>query len=223
MAKRQRIAFYGGTFDPVHRAHLEIAGRVSELFELDQFVFVPARRAPHKISRDVSSAFHRHAMLALATRDDSRVCVSTFELERPERQYTVDTLAHYRERFGQSADLFFVMGADSWAEIDTWHQWERLTDLTSLIVVTRPGSEVTSRRLNDVEVVDLRRQGSSSTGTLTGGNRVYITDAVNVDISATAIREAAGRADYEQLTTLVTSEVANYIRKYGLYRNTNEG
>ena len=96
MDQRQRIAIYGGTFDPVHLGHIEIALRVSQLFAIDQFLFVPARVPPHKVDREVSSGFHRHAMLALATAPHAKLCVSTFELERPERQYTVDTLDHFR-------------------------------------------------------------------------------------------------------------------------------
>lgn len=223
MDKRKRIAIYGGTFDPVHSGHLEIARRVSQLFEIDQFLFVPARLAPHKLKREVSSGFHRYAMLALATREDARLCVSTFELERPERQYTVDTLAHYCTRLGESADLFFVMGADSWSEITSWHEWERLMKLTTLIVVTRPGFEFTSPNAQDAEVVDVRGRGAGFVAQLKEGEKkVYITDAVNRDVSATAARQAASENDYQKLEEFVPSEVANYIRKYGLYRNTNE-
>ncbi len=146
MDQRKRIAIYGGTFDPVHVGHLEIGKRISQLFAIDQFLFVPARQAPHKQDRDVSSGFHRYAMLALATQNDPALCISTFELDGPGRQYTVDTLAHFRSRFGDSAELFFVMGADSWAEITTWRDWEKLTTLASLIVVTRPGFELEALR-----------------------------------------------------------------------------
>jgi nicotinate-nucleotide adenylyltransferase len=223
MGKRKRIAIYGGTFDPVHSGHLEIAKRVSQLFEIDEFLFVPARLAPHKLKSEVSSGFHRYAMLVLATREDPGLCVSTFELERPERQYTVDTLAHYGARLGESADLFFVMGTDSWSEITSWHEWERLMKLATLIVVTRPGFEFTSPNAHDAEVVDMRGQGTGLVAQFKEGEKkVYITDALNRDVSATAVRQAAIENDYQRLEELVPSEVANYIRKYGLYRNTNE-
>src|SRR5687767_12107559 len=117
MQERKRIAIYGGTFDPVHLGHLQIARSVSQIFAIDQFLFVPARLAPHKADREVSSGFHRYAMLALATRNDPRLCVSTFELEGRERQYTVETLDHFRSQMGEHTDLFFVMGFDSWSEI----------------------------------------------------------------------------------------------------------
>ena len=116
MEQPQRVAIYGGTFDPVHRGHLAIARQVSTLFDIDEFLFVPARVAPHKLNREVSSALHRYAMLALATKDDPRLRISTAEINGPGTQYTVDTLSHFRARFGDAAELFFVLGADSWLD-----------------------------------------------------------------------------------------------------------
>ena len=159
MEQPKRIAIYGGTFDPVHSGHLEIARRVTQFFGIDEFLFVPAMVAPHKLDREVLPALHRYAMLALATRTDSRLCISTFELDRPGRRYTVDTLFHFRSRFGESADLFFVMGADSWGEITTWRDWRRLMTLANLIVVTRPGYDISAAPAmaeTAASIVDLR-------------------------------------------------------------------
>lgn len=204
MDQRKRIAIYGGTFDPVHMGHLEIGRRLSQVFEINQFLFVPARQAPHKQDREPTSGFHRYAMLALATHNEPGLCVSTFELDAPGRQYTVDTLTHFRSHFGESTDLFFVMGADSWTEITTWREWEKLTTLANLIVVTRPGFKL--------EVPEPEP----------GSKKVFVSDAVMIDVSATQVRAAARANDEEKLNRLVPREVANYIRKYGLYRNTNE-
>ena len=142
MSGKKRIAFYGGTFDPVHLGHLTVASTVSRIFEIDELLFVPAWIAPHKRDREVTPAIHRYAMLALATQHDARLRISRFELEAPDRSYTVETLAHFRAELGESAELFFVMGADSWAEIKTWREWERLLTMTNHIVVTRPGYEI---------------------------------------------------------------------------------
>jgi nicotinate-nucleotide adenylyltransferase len=227
MEQRKRIAIYGGTFDPVHSGHLEIARRVSQLFAIDEFLFVPARVAPHKLAREVSSSLHRYAMLALATRADPRLCISTFELESPERQYTVDTLFQFRARFGESADLFFVMGADSWAEITTWREWQRLMSLANLIVVTRPGYEVSTEHVGAetaARVVDVRGLTAEHSSQMVepGVPRIFVTDAVMHDVSATAVRQAAGEIGAGGLNKLVPLEVADYIRKYKLYRNTHE-
>ncbi len=227
MDQRKRIAIYGGTFDPVHVGHLEIARRVSQLFAIDEFLFVPARAAPHKLDREVSSPLHRYAMLALATQTEPRLLVSTFELDEPTRQYTVDTLTHFRSQSEAYADLFFVMGADSWAEITTWREWERLMTLANLIVVTRPGVEFSAANVGGAvaaRVVDIRGQTGASDPILVepGSRKIFVTDVVAMDVSATQIRQAARENRGADLDKLVPPEVADYIRKYRLYRNKNE-
>jgi len=199
----KRIALYGGTFDPVHSGHVEIARKVSELFEIEKVLFIPAQVAPHKVGRAVTEPIHRYAMLALATQNDPRLSISTFELDAPDRRYTVHTVEHFRTKFGDSTELFFIMGADSWSEITTWREWERLLTTINHIVVTRPGHEVD----RTLPVPDAR---------------VLFTDAVMVDVSATSIRRLAAAGRFAELAQLVPEAVAEYIRKYELYRDTNE-
>ncbi len=226
MNGRKRIAIYGGTFDPVHLGHIEVAKRVSELFEIDELRFVPAQVAPHKLTLPVTPAIHRYAMLVLATQQDPRLRVSTFELDTPDRRYTVDTLAHFSSEFGESADLFFLMGADSWSEITTWRGWERMLALVNHIVVSRPGYDINLDLVNSSQrerIVDLR--GSKQIPKVVNeaaGEKIFITDAVMLENSATQIRRALREDDWNQLTRLVPSPVADYIRKYELYRESNE-
>jgi nicotinate-nucleotide adenylyltransferase len=196
----KRIALYGGTFDPVHAGHLEVARRVSQLFEIDKVVFIPAQLAPHKVGRPVTEPIHRYAMLVLATQDDPRLVVSAFELEAPNRRYTVDTVGEFQRMLGDDTELFFIMGADSWSEITTWRDWERLLKMTNHIVVTRPGYEVPPAP-----------EGL--------GDRISFTDAVMKDISATNIRRLASAGRHEELKDLVPQTVANYIKKYQIYRD----
>ena len=199
-----RIAFYGGTFDPVHIGHLEIARRVSRVFEIDKVVFIPAQVAPHKVGRPVTEPIHRYAMLALATQADPQLVVSTFELDAPDRRYTVDTVEHFQRELGDSNELFFIMGADSWSEITTWRDWERLLTMINHIVVTRPGFESSKSHVGEL------------------GERVVFTDAVMLDISATNIRRMASEGRYEDLAGLLPGPVLEYIRKYQIYRELNE-
>ncbi len=225
---RKRIAIYGGTFDPIHAGHLEIARQVSQLFAIDEFLFMPARLAPHKFDREVSPSLDRYAMLALATRNDAKLVVSRFELDAPERQYTVDTLSYFRSRLGKTADLFFVLGADSWGEIRTWRNWERLMTLANLIVVTRPGFEVsgahlgaeTARRIMDVRGFTIEQVAPMLLHS--DEQRIFVTDVVMCDVSATEVRQVAQKDSGAGLEKMVPPGVAEYIRKYGLYRNRNE-
>jgi nicotinate-nucleotide adenylyltransferase len=224
MNRGKRIALYGGTFDPVHLGHLKVAKRVSELFEIDEVLFVPAQIAPHKISREVTPPLHRYAMLALATQNEPGLRISTFELEAPDRRYTVDTLAHFKRELGGRTDLFFIMGADSWSEITSWHEWEQLLTMANHIVVTRPGYEMSAGHVTPVvaeRIVDLRGLDESrATKTVLGfrDERIFITDAVVMDVSATDIRRAARESD-DQLAKMVPAAVANYINKYGIYKD----
>ncbi|MDQ1637353.1 MAG: nicotinate-nucleotide adenylyltransferase [Pyrinomonadaceae bacterium] len=226
MDQRKRIAIYGGTFDPVHLGHLEIGRRVSQFFVIDEFLFMPARVAPHKVGQEAASALDRYAMLALATQDEPRLSVSRFELDGPGQQYTVDTLAHFRASCSELDELFFVMGADSWAEITTWREWQRLVTLANLIVVTRPGHQTFIEDFAGAasQIVDLRGENDPATfePVEVEALKIFVTDAVMMDVSATAVRRAARADDEEELKRLVPPSVADYIRKYGLYRNTNE-
>ena len=227
MKRRRRIALYGGTFDPVHVGHAAVARSLLQLFGLDEVIFVPAFVAPHKRERRVSPALDRYAMLALATQGERRFRVSAVEMNAPERPYTVDTLTHFREAYGETARLFFVMGADSWEEITTWREWERVLTLTDQLVVTRPGYELSADHVTDEirgRIVDVRGATRERVGgelESSEGTRVYLTDAANVAAAATDVRAVVGRGDWGSLGALVAPAVAEYIRKYGLYRETD--
>lgn len=221
MVVKKRAAIYGGTFDPVHNGHLKVARRVQKLFGLDELFFVPACVPPHKRGAGISPAFHRFAMLALATQQDEPLRVSTLELDNPERPYAVETVARMREQLGADYRLFFVMGADSWSEITTWREWQRLLTMCDHVVVSRPGYEL-NKPAAGANLIDLRGKTDDEIGALisqSASPAVFVTDAVFEDVSATEIRAAARQRDADALTKMVPREVATYIEKYGLYRN----
>jgi nicotinate-nucleotide adenylyltransferase len=219
MATR-RAAIYGGTFDPVHNGHMTVARSIAQLFTLDQLIFVPACTPPHKRGAGISPAFHRFAMLVLATEDDASFRISTIELDEPERPYAVDTVARIENQLGSDWRLFFIMGADSWAEITTWHEWQKLLGMCDQIVVTRPGYELVEA--NGAAVSDVRGMSEDDVSVLIEGHterQAFFTDAAILDVSATAIRAAARAGDHETLLEAVPETIANYIEKYELYRN----
>jgi nicotinate-nucleotide adenylyltransferase len=214
----KRVAIYGGTFDPVHNGHVEVARAVLKLFELDELWFVPAWAPPHKRNANITSAFHRFAMLALATEADQRLLISTVELDAPDRPYAVDTIARMLR---PDRRLFFLIGADSWNEITTWFEWQKLLTLCDLIVATRPGYEIATAPA-EANVVDLRDKSAIDVRRVSEEQappRVFITDVVNVDVSATTVRSLARESDVEGLKTIMPGAVADYIGKHRLYKN----
>jgi len=216
----RRIAAYGGTFDPLHNGHLEIVRAIVRDFGLDQLLIIPAHRPPHKGSRTIAGDYHRFAMAVLASLDEPRVSVSTLELEAPDRPYTFETVERLRIDLGTETRLFFVIGADSFEEINTWREPARLLSSTNLIVVTRPGHDVSASHLDDrfrSTIVDLRgREGDLQLGEGLREHHIFVTGCVNNVVSSTQIRQRM--RDGESIRDLVPSRVADYIRKYELYR-----
>jgi len=228
---RRRIGIYGGTFDPVHCGHIGVAEAVSNAFALDRIIFVPAFTPPHKRKRTISSPFHRMAMLALATADSSKMFVSTVELEAPSRPYTIETLGRLRTEL-RPARLFFVMGADSFGDVTSWREYEAILSEYDVVVVTRPGypeHDASDGAQNGEEAVGaLAPQISRRIVDLRGGAypsdedlkspRIYLTDYVSIDVSATGIREAARQG--RPIDGLVPPSVAAYVEKYRLYQKS---
>jgi nicotinate-nucleotide adenylyltransferase len=218
----ERIGIYGGTFDPVHNGHIEIARRVARNFDLDHLLIVPTSRPPHKDHGSISDTYHRYAMAVLATTDDPRLLVSTVEIEAPDRPYTYQTVERLREQYGDEHQFFFIMGADSFAELDTWREPERLLAGVNVIVAARPGVEIELAGLPEkieANIVDLRgesRKPSVETESGAKQTKVFLTDYVRADISSTEIRRMAGEG--RSIKDMVPPTVADYIEKYKLYR-----
>ena len=204
----------------MHNGHIEVVRAIVRNFLLDQLLIIPANRPPHKGSRAISHAYHRFTMAVLASLDEPRVLVSTIELEAPDRSYTFETVARLRSAFGARTRLFFVVGADSFEEINTWRENARLLSSTNVIVVTRPGHDVGSSHLDErfrSTVVDLRgRDGELGMEADLNEYHIYVTGYVNTGISATEIRQRV--RDGESIEGLVPPRVADYIEKYELYR-----
>jgi nicotinate-nucleotide adenylyltransferase len=228
--RHSRIALYGGTFDPVHDGHLAVARELLKLFSLDEVLFIPAHVAPHKRNVPPASAYHRHAMLALATQDETRFRISTVELDEPRKPYTIETILRLRDTLG-GGQMVFVMGADSWEEITTWREWERVLALVATVVVTRPGYELRTEHVSAAvreRIVDLRGEPGEEAvraAEMSGEPRIYFTDAVKLDISSSNIRRAVGAAGADETLEgriQVPQPVAKYIKKYRLYREAHE-
>jgi nicotinate-nucleotide adenylyltransferase len=214
----RKLAFFGGTFDPVHGGHLKIAKRLVDLFQLDEFLFLPAFHAPHKAVSKPTSGYHRFAMLSLATADEPRIAVSTLELDHAESRYSFDTLTELIS-LNRNDRVLFVMGGDSWRDIKTWHRWEEVLLLTDIIVVSRPGYTISFDHVTETvraRIEDVR--GNADRVPLWKSPAIFITDAVHFDVSSTEIRNDIRDDDVLDRTDDVPEVVAKYIEKYELYR-----
>jgi nicotinate-nucleotide adenylyltransferase len=134
----QRLGILGGTFNPIHFGHLAAAEEVRERLKLDRILFIPSFIPPHKREEIVPHADLRMEMVRLATKGNPFFEPSEIEIDRGGRSYTIDTVGALRMIFPGS-DLYFITGLDSFLEIQTWHDWERLLTLSNFVVISRPG------------------------------------------------------------------------------------
>lgn len=198
----RRLGILGGTFDPIHHAHLVAAEEACYQLELDQVLFVPAGDPPHKLRRSISTAAHRLRMLELAIAGRPHLGLSRVDVDRSGPSYTVEALRLLRAEWGPGPTFYFVEGSDSLADLPTWYQPERLLELTELAVVRRPDAPV------DVAALEERLPGLEA--------RLHWVDMPLLDISATDLRARvrAGRP----ISFLVPAAVEAYIYEHGLYR-----
>jgi len=212
----QRIAVFGGSFDPIHLGHLVPTIHALETFQFDAVHLVPSGRPPHKQGSPLAPVIHRYAMVALATLPYARLYASDLEVFASGPSFTIDTVARFRERHPAAA-IYFLLGSDSFSQIGTWSRWQELVDLAHLVVLHRAhiwGDELESRvpaalRSRFQLVTPFEPVADPD------GPTVYLLDHDPFPISATSIRDRQRRG--LPIRELVSHEVSSYIDKYGLY------
>jgi nicotinate-nucleotide adenylyltransferase len=214
-----KVGLFGGTFDPIHNGHLVMAERAQRVFSLDRTWFIPCRLPPHKDESGVSDPYHRYAMVALATQANRRFVPSALELRAAGTSYTIRTVNQVRERLGGSAEIYFLMGMDSWREIESWKDYRLLLDSCSLILLPRDGGVGEAK--SGPPVIEVRDAATDESLVLPNVPGVFSLRTGEVDVSSTLIREKAARG--EPLTGLVPQSVERYLEKHGLYRTTSAG
>ncbi len=134
-----RLGLFGGSFNPIHIAHLIIADRFVEQLGLDRCYFIPAAQPPLKSipPHELAPAAHRVAMVQAAIAGHPRFEIDTCEVERGGISYTIETVEHFRQRFPQ-AELFLLIGADQLLEFHLWHRWQQLVHLVQICIAPRP-------------------------------------------------------------------------------------
>lgn len=199
------LGVFGGTFDPIHFAHLAIAQEAAEALGLERVLFVPAGQPPHKPDRVITPGLDRLAMVELAIAGNDRFAVDRLELDREGPSYTVDTLEALRGRpdAGSSRTLTLILSSEAFRELPTWRDPRRILELACLAVAPREGHPTVSSSFMDREFPEFR-------------DRVTYLDGPRMRLSATELRTraAAGRT----LRYLVPDAVAAYIDDHALYR-----
>lgn len=213
MSEAARIGVLGGTLDPIHVGHIDAAFAAREALGLDQVLIIPARIPPHR-SEPATSAFHRFAMAALAVNGADGLAASDIELLAPGPSYTADTLLRLRSSLGLSASqIFFITGADAFAEIETWSRYPEVLDLAHFVVVSRPGMSLPALRQRLPALKDRMRLPR-----VTAGARetlIFLVDAPTADVSSTEIRRRI--AEQRPLSGLVPPSVEQHITQHALY------
>ena len=209
-----RIGILGGTLDPIHNGHIETVLAAQRAMALSPVLLMPARTPPHREQRPAASPYHRFAMAALAARELEDIAVSDEELGTEGHSYTALTLERLAGHGLDRTHLFFIAGADAFAEIETWYRYPAVLDLAHFIVVSRPGIPATTMR---ERLPDLRERfrDPSRTAPMPAQPAVFLVDAATPDVSSTDIRGRlrAGRS----ITGLVPAAVEVHILRHHLY------
>lgn len=212
------VGILGGTFDPVHLAHLALARAALERLGLAQVVWIPAGRPPHRDRPRVAAA-DRLAMVRLALAGEARCVLDASEVASDAPSYTVHTLERLRREAGAGRPLVLLMGADAFRGLASWHRWQEIFGLAHIAVATRPGFPLEGFAAPLAGEFAARRRPASAdfSGKPAGG--IYIFELVAGTVSATAVRDriAAGAPDAE-LRQLLPAPVLDYIRQHHLYR-----
>ncbi|MEN8162823.1 MAG: nicotinate-nucleotide adenylyltransferase [Acidobacteriota bacterium] len=217
----ERIAVYGGSFDPFHLGHLVPTVRAFETFHFEAVHFVPAGEPPHKLAEPLTPVTHRLAMVATATLHYEGFFASDAEVFTSGPSYTVDTVRRFMQRFPNKTP-YFIMGSDSFSQIGSWDRWPELVDLAHLVVLHRShmwGDDLKARVPEEIRD-RLRVVAPFEDVSDAEAKTIYLLNHEPFPISGTSIRERQRLG--LPIRELVPHEVFTYIEKYGLYRHHGE-
>ena len=213
MSAAPRLGVLGGTLDPVHTGHVETALAARRALRLDRVLLIPSRVPPHRVHPTVSG-YQRFAMAALAVEGLEGLEVSDIELCSPGTSYTAETLARLHGLGFASSQIFFITGADAFAEIETWHRYPDVLDMAHFVVVSRPGHDprAAASRIPALEgrIRDAAREAGDGHGL-----SIFLVNAPTPDVSSTDIRRRL--VDGESIAGLVPPAVEAHISKHRLY------
>jgi nicotinate-nucleotide adenylyltransferase len=199
---KQRIGIFGGSFNPLHHGHLIVAEFAAESIDLDLILFVPVVHPPHRDGSGLKPIEHRCRMISMAIEDNDRFQLSMVDAERPGPHYSVDTVQIIGKQF-PDAELFFVMGGDSFKSFPSWHQPNEIVKHCRLAVMRRPSSNPVQPDMHAAVLPQL-------------SSRVDMIEAPPIGISATKVRLQL--ASHKSVRYLVPQNVLEYIHANNLYK-----
>ncbi len=195
------MAIFGGSFNPVHMGHINIAKAVMSEFKLSRLIFLPNANPPHKDAEGIIPAFHRYNMVKLAIDGMAGFELSDYEMHMDKPSYTIDTMRYMRAIY--SAEPYFIIGADSLYTLDRWKNFDELIKECRFIVADRDCSEGSDIKKAADRINDM-------------GGSVNLMSMQRYNISSTEIRQ--GIAENKDMSAYLPTEVWEYIRKNNLYR-----
>lgn len=199
----KKIGIMGGSFDPIHTAHLLIAESAREQLGLDEVWFMPNANPPHKQGREVSDAALRCEMVAHAIEDNPFFSLCRYEAERSEISYTADTLAYFHREYPET-EWYFLMGGDSIRDFSTWYHPERIASLAVLVIANR---EEVQKKLLEEAVEKVKRDYQAD---------VRILSFPQLDVSSSMIRKKVKEG--KSIRYLLPGQAEKFIREHGLYK-----
>ena len=203
-----KVGLFGGSFDPIHRGHIEPVREAHRALGLDRVIYLPTAKPPHKPGRVLAPAYARYTMVELALLFEEGLYASPHELTVDRPAYTIETLEHFRAEMPE-AELFLLIGGDSFVDLHLWVRWREIPRLARIVVLARPGWDLSSLEKNlplDPEVAELART-----------DRVLLLRQPPVDVSSTRLRELlAARLPLPE--GAVPDLVVRYLQKYDPYR-----
>ena len=200
----EKIGLFGGSFDPIHLGHLQIAKDLNQVLQLDRFIFVPALTAPHKQEGSEVSELHRYAMVEQAVNEYQFGEVSWVEIERGGISFSIDTVLYYQQRYPKSQILFFI-GSDSLTHFDSWYRVADLLKACQVITFVRPGYGLLKSTIDKMKITQDQKDQLFE-------QRVTISE---IEISSTQVRDAIKSG--KPFNHLVPECVKNYIVDNSLY------
>ncbi len=199
---KKKVGILGGTFDPIHIAHLILAENAWQQFELHTVLIMPSGEPPHKAGREISSAEHRVRMVQLAIDDNKHFKLSTVEIERVGTTYTAETLAELAKH-NPDCEYYFIIGADSLSHIEKWYHPEIIMQHAVLLAAVRDELDVSEV---EEKIAHLQKKYDA---------RIHLLHTPNMSLSSSSIRERI--ANKESIKYMVPKDVEKYIYQNKLY------